>query len=816
MQKLVAGFTVAISLWALAGCSILNINAPTAPSKYTREQQWIVGSIGTDISQIVLFGARKSKPDLDPSKVDLQVKDSGDGSYSYSMTCDKFAPQQRNIKLAKYIWDPDNYVPWVSQLAKAGGVTTGAQSDDTSAKLIATLSDFTPTWVDASNKAVSKALSANPLDPVANEQAALLCALYGLKENAFPFTDARRWINRTVAHLAVAGAAREGKPLGAAGRLSRIALLCLVCRNADAVAAITQWRADKLDDATQSWLRALQIRATGDYRIADLPHARQVERLEYGRALGFNLNEDRVCDYLQTAKVTRLNADWVRIGMLGRDSIESGHVFCENSVNAEVQDVLQDLHVFKGIQSDDNNVGIAELGAQPTLCLVKDPEWCLEPISWGDLSDFHNRHLLAAVCKTYHFLRSVYGVPDEAKQFADGAIKAFSKLPLFPFCVLNLRDEKHENIASDPTDTCAELIRQTPENVNCELWRRSRKRDIRDVVPDPWVWFDPPLPYGTAFEWDTRADGRHWTVPQYSEQRALDPYQTSINYNWAKEKYTRAVSGDQLRAAYGNQDDYNFNAMVAITNAYEGREPEKYARYLEKVCEVDPSYYYSLGEYYKQQDPKRAVAFYEKFVRLCSGVMVANNCAWLVNYYCDHGRKDEALALAKRAAETYSADGLVTLANLYEKMGKLSEAEDYFWKIDERYGEPSYVVMFYGRHRKEFPSSSTGMKKLTDEIYPDGVKMLDASKLSDAPREGIRLTTDSDRTLAAGIHKGAVVVGMNGYAVATNGQYFFARDMVPGSSIEVVFWQNGAYKTAKVNAPDHKLGVEIADYRAAQ
>src|SRR5262249_34518677 len=159
-----------------------------------------------------------------------------------------------------------------------------------------------------------------------------------LRENAGSFSDTRPWLNRVVAHLTLAQAARGKSGLGTAGRLSEIVVLALVGRQTDALTAIHSMESAHPDAATASWLRALEIRTIGDYRLADLQQSTRLERLEYARALATDLNADIVSEYLRKMGFNKIPADWMRIGMQGVDSLQSGLMFCAESVPAEYDD----------------------------------------------------------------------------------------------------------------------------------------------------------------------------------------------------------------------------------------------------------------------------------------------------------------------------------------------------------------------------------------------------------------------------------------------------------------------------------------------
>jgi tetratricopeptide (TPR) repeat protein len=106
------------------------------------------------------------------------------------------------------------------------------------------------------------------------------------------------------------------------------------------------------------------------------------------------------------------------------------------------------------------------------------------------------------------------------------------------------------------------------------------------------------------------------------------------------------------------------------------------------------------------------------------GVAVSNMSEWLVNYEFEHGRKAQALRLAKSAAEVYSYRGLRTMGRLADRMSRFDEAESYFQKIAERYDGKLPLASFYYRRARLAGDTRYGAKlePLLKEFLPAGVE----------------------------------------------------------------------------------------------
>src|SRR5262249_697713 len=155
----------------------------------------------------------------------------------------------------------------------------------------------------------------------------------------------------------------------------------------------------------------------------------------------------------------------------------------------------------------------------------------------------------------------------------------------------------------------------------------------------------------------------------------------------------------------------NTNALRWYAYFVEG-DVQEYMRTCREIAKYDPDEYVRLGEYCvdHKMETEAVEAFQAGIDKGANAIMVANSSTWLVNYYYDHGQKDHAVAIAKNAAEVYSARGLSTMAELQERMDNLDEAESYFEKIEERYDDSSLLMAFYQRQATSHPDSKFAAK----------------------------------------------------------------------------------------------------------
>ena len=460
------GIKPAIILAAIASVafssSCLSDESSVKPSQAcSHEQQWIVNSIGQDVAEILLFAARQEgKKELALSSIQFKTDETPGNpeKFTYQLTCPApLAKESRDFTLENYVWSPSNYAPWAQQLissfqlhpydssnSNASSSSTATSSSPSSSSpvsttgssgdaLISDLSKFTPESIAGQNKRISSALTAHALDPKLHEQAALLCSLFALRETASCFSDVRPELNRIAAHLAIAKALNAGTEYGATGKLADITLMILSGREAEAISKIDSMNASS-NETVQTWLRALKVRATNDYRIAYLKKSSPLERLQYGRALADDVGADYLTEYLEKNKPDGNAIDWLRIGSRGVSTVESGHTYREPGIEMETMSFNQDFQLYKGKKIESTEEADAALSLTPDRCLnvQQNPE--LNVISWADVCAFHARHLLDSIFEKYYFESRSWGVPDQAKQtisFSDQNFSQDATLPTF-------------------------------------------------------------------------------------------------------------------------------------------------------------------------------------------------------------------------------------------------------------------------------------------------------------------------------------------------------------------------------------------------
>lgn len=810
--------TFIISCVLLAGAFGTQAGEPTGPagqpseasqqspslashSQFAKEESWVVEQITRDIAETIAF-ARGHEGGFG-APITLQVSQPDPASPIYSVVVQGPGGRiEHALPLKSHLWSAETYRPFAAAILDAWKPAKPA----TLAADVALLNSLTvgePATLIRQSKRLSELLTRRPLDPELHDQAALILGCFGLREAAGCFNDPRPVLSRMTAHLSLARALAPEE--SESGKLARIISLSLVHRQNDALEALAT-----LSPASSPWASALKLRVTGDWRaLGDPAKASPLEQMEYFRALKLAHASTKALDFLLSIHASS-SPEWNRVAMEQPLSVQEGHAFVEKSLVVELVSLGADAEIFFGHAPQRSE--LTELLNRPasgTLTRTIEGEAQLEVLSWGDLAAFHQRHLCQSVVMTGDFLRHRLGVPEAAQKFEQQANQLLSGLTMYPLVRLKTGPDPKGGLTAQPAAEA--LWANHPEMVTAENARVLETR--KSLVAQ---WFSPILPFGTAFELPARyqlAGSPAMRRPNgfALETLMLAPYDLQATRLITQAKFGAFPSAEQMAEVAARIKDFNLEAMTDIVDGL-GANPAVYTKQIGQICELEPDYFISLGRYLvKHQLPTEAAQAYQSgFDRARDRIYVANNCQWLVDYYFEHGRQDEAQKIARDAAESYSSRGLETMASLMEKMQRFSEAEEYYKKIKERYDDPGELNAFYFRNKARTPEYAHAAEALQASIFPNGMEPAQLQTFSGPPHDGVLIRTSSPLVHAAGLKVGDVIVAIEGARVRSLPQYSFLRDRDPNSKMTLIVWNGAAYAEVPVDAPKRRMNCDIA------
>jgi hypothetical protein len=648
------------------------------------------------------------------------------------------------------------------------------------------------------------------LDPAAHEQAALLIGTLALREAAGGFTDPRQQLCRMSAHMALARALRQGARSPVADYADAL-LLTLVKRQREALHLL-----DRIDGAgpASRWLpllRALRIRNTRDWRILSSPtKATLIERLEHYRALNHSLGSAHAMAFLEAFEVEPVG-DWARIALEVGGSVEQWQVFAGHAVATETVEAAEVWELLYGKPAAGDAWATA-LNARPQRLIVEDNDRVTPRVlGWGMWARFFQRNVCFSAQASVYSLAVTMGVDDEAAVRRRELESRLLRLEFWPAVTLKwtmdgrlLRTAPGRDTAAAIAEACRRglsLVQSDPEDLPLQLWQDLNNgcSPIRDRSL-PARWLVRLAPAGTALtQFERSAALVSLAGPpagSLDELQALAPFDPLIL--GMLPQLAEDASEADLRARYGSLVEYDLGAMEALAIAHKG-DLKAFRTLYDKVVAIEPARSLHLASWLADMDlDDAAAAAYQLAVEKARDrVAVSHHVLWLVGYYCDRSQIERARAVADLAADVYSSTGIRTKAYFLERIGRYAEAEEWYRKIVERYGETSRAPLdeFYIRyeHRVADGRFAREAKAALARVFPAGLERVTVGELKAAPVDGVRISGRSQASTRFGLVKDDVVVALEGYRVRTHAQYDVLRTLDDTPRRSIIVWRHGRY-----------------------
>jgi hypothetical protein len=387
---------------------------PTPPprfeSAWATEQEWLVDRITRDIREMGALAAGRPAPPADAPAVKPEA-----------------------IRFDEHLFSPRSYEAIAREALGAPSAAATAGDSREEARLLAALLDPRTEVLVSEDLALSRRLQAEPRDPGAHEQAALLLGAFALRDNARESTDPRPALTRLTAHLALALALRGGAEPGAAGRLAETVLVTLLGRERDASARLDALAAAAAAPAEKAWARALRLRNTGDWRIAFAEkRLTLLETLEEFRALVFGQDDEAALAWLDR-RGPAVIPDWGRIALSNfSPSVGTSNRFADVTIAMDLADLTEVLGRLREAPADE--AGFFEaLNRKPESSVRPDAKGKprLVVLDWELWADRFQRSLVFDLIRG-NAHRWMLGQPGERKAFVEQARSRFGRMQLYP------------------------------------------------------------------------------------------------------------------------------------------------------------------------------------------------------------------------------------------------------------------------------------------------------------------------------------------------------------------------------------------------
>jgi len=794
---------------------------------FQTESQYIVEAIVADLAEQMYYAVHHQLPDDRYFLVTATEKPNSPQDapvYELKIRLDGKTNQfDLDLNVNGPIWSPDVYAEVGTALAGAVGLTpsTGTGAEDT--KRLARLLDSTPETIVKEDQTLSAALEGDFTNPGLQEQAALLLGAFAFRDHAGYFFDLRQPLCRLTAHLAMAHFLRGGAAYGINGRLAEAFELSLSGNEVDALGKLDALGSN--DASVTAMARALRAYNTADYRPLNAADGLSpMECVQWFCSLAHSAGMPVA--WAKLSDEQKGTIDFIRVANKPAKSVEMGHQVLAVSMGLEMQEINSVYSLMTSRTLDLHELPQA-LNALPGHAFVAGTNGTVlvRVIGWGQWAVFLQRQLCDAIQQNYNFLQYSWGVPDEAKLFADNCAGSYGGLRLYPFVRRMICTEEAEYHKAE--DEGFPVTVASPQLVPAECWNyldyNVKFAPYYLPNPNPHIseWFNHNPPPGTVYDIFPRLDHRSLVerpdaLAFMETLRARAPGNELVLDYLLKHKYDSKPTHDQAAALYASLLPYDVRALWTVAQTVRD-QPDQYEQLLLQAAEINPAYNYQLSYYFNGLTNRAKAGEYME--KACAAdidsVRVANNATWRVEYFLQEGNVERARQIADAAGKAYSAAGLVAKATFFEWTSNYDGAFEWFAKEEERYNDSGPLLDFCldyqawsgdARFRPE-------VDKRLDKLFPAGLEKVSLADFHGPPADGVRLGKLNNPQATYGLNEGDVVVAIYGVRTRTPNQYKYVRDGKTDPELDLIVWQTNAYHELKISPPGRRFGAQLYTYQ---
>lgn len=811
---------------------------------YGTENNWLAHHIAlriTTLCYLILHPDATTVPTFDiTAQVDAKA-------HTVHLTIEHFADKPITADLKPdFAWDPKGYAALGTQLLDKVPTSSTLPTDAVLPDMLTSLLDPTGANLAEADMLISAQLRKNPAWPLGHEDASLLLVALALRDRAATFTDYRQILCRATAHLALARTLLQDKEPSWTGQIADAGIRVLSGRQADAIAHLDALSAKPdLPDAAKRWIEALRLRATDDWRtVAVDAHSSLLLKIVLAHVMSDDLSAIGASRRMEPMDLPENMPDWGRTALTNMDcvSVETGNTYGGQTPPLELAELSQILDIEHAPPIDMKDLKSTFSGPLQENVL-SDASGNLQVIGPDMFADVTRRHLFNEIQEASKWLQNLLGLPDEAKNFITNTRATFAGTHLFELVEFPDHNINYIDL----------FTRMHDEHRSWEPWEMAMG-DIPDCYPIVYpdfhtlhVFYADGLPFGTAYDLDYRQFSlgndqklEHDKTPdvanvppsvdfagQVKEIAELAPHSFtacqlaapgfSIPPNVPFEVWKKKQM-DLLVPYYKPFWDYNIRAIGwAIDDYRKSLEDDPgYEEVLKKNAELNPDGYFLLANHlrHERKYDEAAIADRKGFDECYDQVAMSNSVGNLVDYYYQNGKVKDALLVAERAAEVYSAQGLATYEALLEKLNRLDEA----WKIanalKDRYQINTVLINLKHAHPEALRDKIEATVK---EVFPKGLNKIDAANLQGPPSAGCLIAEripGSISPIDLKLDKGDIVVAVDSFQVQNADQFRYLTDDALDNDVKLVVWHWGSYVNLEVSAKEICTSIQIDTFKS--
>lgn len=693
--------------------------------RWATEPEWVVHQVvrliaswslaeGSDAPTISVH----RKPDTTPIGA-FEVSLTGKGARSFLV-----AP-------SVHIWDPGGYSELAAGLLGPGPVASDPARPDVAALL---LESDAASLVKADHL-IFDALSAHPRSASLHEQAALLWAAYAMRNSSSSGTDWRPFVNGITAHLALARALSAGGLPGPDAEIAGVVMDLMVARQIDAMRRIDALSAASADPFSRAWAGALRTRLTHDPRVDPAhPPRTRIEKLEYLNAIRWSRpNCAEVFDAAARWKMSPA-ADW------SRDTVTC----VDEAYLAKVGNPLE-MQALEGMSLAEVSAATGEEGVAALAAISRanthQPARPSAIVPVEVRAEAGLRHVAAAYLAVFGGV-AAKAYEGAALRFSEWAAPIRTLLPTEALVELAqsepdrepgrmLENREFVKASADVCDRISKVLTDRPDLLAGNDWQR-----IQACVWHPMLksvgrsgWDQIALPGTGLLTVGPWAVGVPEKDPEFEKALERTPWSWyQMAYLLHRRTGARKPTSQELVAAYAPLLEHSTSVMFIVMD--DADDPDLVQKLAVRACDIDADKCGTAGAMLAEWDRLDAALPLgaRALAKSRSAIGLAKSLNWYVSALQERGRTGEAMRIARRMADVYSAGGLLTLAKAYERMGQFKEAAEVYRLEVERYVHTEYADRFYVRHAQRYgPSPFEEETRLaTERLFPKGLRRMAA------------------------------------------------------------------------------------------
>lgn len=190
---------------------------------------------------------------------------------------------------------------------------------------------------------------------------------------------------------------------------------------------------------------------------------------------------------------------------------------------------------------------------------------------------------------------------------------------------------------------------------------------------------------------------------------------------------------------------------------------------------------------------------------------------WFVDRYLAREGNDRTEKLLQDLQTGNDQASLEIRADILKRLGRWSEAEDCYRRIEKDMDYIGDLVGFYLKFPDQTDDAGVPFRQRYNELisrcFPKGLQKAGLENFSGPPAAGVVFMEENSTTRRTGLGRGTVIVALDGYQVDDLTQYYVVREMdASNPRMNLIVWDKTQYKAVTVSIPNRRFGLDLKSF----